>query len=53
MLISIVLTLVSPAVKTLPGFLGRANYAATLARLSEVDPHSWRSAFMTPTARSR
>ncbi len=38
MLISIVLTLVSPTVKTLPGFLGRANYAATLSRLSEVDP---------------
>lgn len=38
MLISIVLTLVSPTVKTLPGFLGRANYAATLARLGEIDP---------------
>jgi CRISPR-associated endoribonuclease Cas6 len=38
MLISIVLKLVSPTVKTLPGFLGRANYAATLARLSEFDP---------------
>lgn len=38
MLIAIVLTLVSPTVKTLPGFLGRANYAATLARLGEFDP---------------
>lgn len=37
MLISIVLTLVSAKDATLPAFVGRANYAATLARLSCVD----------------
>jgi CRISPR-associated endoribonuclease Cas6 len=37
MLVSIVLTLASPAVKTLPSFLGRANYAAVLARVGRFD----------------
>jgi CRISPR-associated endoribonuclease Cas6 len=37
MLISIVLTLVSDKPGLLPPFLGRANYAATLARIREVD----------------
>lgn len=38
MLISLVLTLQSDSETTLPGHLGRANYAATLARLKELDP---------------
>ncbi|HHW86813.1 MAG TPA: CRISPR system precrRNA processing endoribonuclease RAMP protein Cas6 [Chloroflexi bacterium] len=37
MLISIVLTLVSDKEVTLPAFVGRANYAATLAQLGRVD----------------
>jgi CRISPR-associated endoribonuclease Cas6 len=38
MLISIVLTLVSETHATLPHFLGRANYAATLAALGRSSP---------------
>ncbi|MEZ4864395.1 MAG: CRISPR system precrRNA processing endoribonuclease RAMP protein Cas6 [Caldilineaceae bacterium] len=38
MLISIVLTLTSSTDATLPAHLGRANYAATLARLQALDP---------------
>lgn len=38
MLIAIVLTLTSPTETTLPPHLGRANYAATLAALQQVDP---------------
>ena len=38
MLIAIQLTLVSDKPGILPPYLGRANYAATLARLHEVDP---------------
>lgn len=37
MLISIVLTLVSAKDVTLPAFVGRANYAATLAQLGRID----------------
>lgn len=37
MLISIILTLVSETATTLPAHVGRANYAATLARLTQVD----------------
>ncbi|HHY54205.1 MAG TPA: CRISPR system precrRNA processing endoribonuclease RAMP protein Cas6 [Chloroflexi bacterium] len=37
MLISIVLTLVAAKEVTLPAFVGRANYAATLAQLGRVD----------------
>ena len=37
MLVSIVLTLLSPTECTLPSFVGRANYAATLDRLSRFD----------------
>lgn len=37
MLISIVLILVSAKEVTLPAFVGRANYAATLAQLNRVD----------------
>jgi len=36
-LISIVLTLTSPTGATLPAHLGRANHAATLARIGQVD----------------
>ena len=38
MLVSIVLTLISPTEGTLPAFVGRANYAATLDRLRTFDP---------------
>jgi len=38
MLISIVLTLESDTPATLPGHVGRANYAAALARLNQMDP---------------
>ena len=38
MLIAIVLTLTSPTDAILPPHLGRANYAATLAALQQVDP---------------
>ena len=38
MLISIVITLTSPTDATLPAHLGRANYAATLALLQQIDP---------------
>ena len=38
MLIAIQLTLVSDKPGTLPPYLGRANYAAALARLHEVEP---------------
>lgn len=38
MLISIVLTLTSPTDATIPANLGRANYAATLALLQQLDP---------------
>lgn len=38
MLISLTLTLLSPTTATLPAHLGRGNYAATLARLQEIDP---------------
>lgn len=38
MLMAVVLTLISPTDAVLPGFLGRANYAATLKRLNLVDP---------------
>lgn len=38
MLISIVITLTSPTDATLPAYLGRANYAATLALLQQIDP---------------
>lgn len=38
MLISIILTLTSETSATLPAHLGRANYAATLARLQTLDP---------------
>jgi CRISPR-associated endoribonuclease Cas6 len=37
MLIAIVLTLVSETAGTLPAHLGRANYAATLGRLGQID----------------
>jgi CRISPR-associated endoribonuclease Cas6 len=37
MLVSIVLALSSPTNTTLPSFVGRANYAETLARLGQVD----------------
>lgn len=38
MLIAITLALTLPAAATLPAHLGRASYAATLARLATVDP---------------
>lgn len=38
MLIAITLTLISPTAATLNPHLGRANYAATLARLGQADP---------------
>jgi CRISPR-associated endoribonuclease Cas6 len=38
MLIAIVLTLTSPTEAILPSYLGRANYAATLATLQALDP---------------
>lgn len=38
MLISIILTLTSPAPASLPAHLGRANYAAVLSRLAQIDP---------------
>lgn len=38
MLISIILTLTTPVAVSLPAHLGRANYAATLACLQELDP---------------
>lgn len=38
MLIAIVLTLTSPTDATIPANLGRANYAATLALLQQLDP---------------
>ena len=38
MLISIILTLTSDTEITLPPHLGRANHAATLARLTKIDP---------------
>ncbi|MEZ4737479.1 MAG: hypothetical protein R3E79_61170 [Caldilineaceae bacterium] len=52
MLIAIVLTLTSPTDAVLPAHLGRANYAATLARLQAMDP-AWARRCTTAPAPSR